>query len=237
MRTKNRVLLLGSLASVVIYLIWLTFFAFPDVTVRYRIDADFEVDGNPARASAVWEVIYKSHPTMKGSWKGITTRMNTDAAVAKLANGSFLFVRVDSDDLNYYRDQIQQSDYPNLIPLKLLHLERAGDRETIDALRKAASERRTISFGLDLLPKLWILPDPKDPTTLYEPEVCDQTGQCPVRFVSGTITFVRDRDTFDITSAFPWLAVRQALWTKTQIERIPPTQDYPATYMFTRRVR
>lgn len=236
MRTKNRVLLLGSLASVVIYLIWLTFFAFPDVTVRYRIDADFEVDGSPARASAVWEIIYKSHPTMKGSWKGITTDVRADAAMARLANDHLLFVRVDGPDLNYYRYQIGEWNYPNLIPLKLLHLERAGDRETIDALRKAASERRTMSFGLELLPKLWILPDPKDPTTLYEPEVCDQQAQCPVRFVRGAITFVRDRQYTDITSTFPWLAVQQALWTKAQIEKFSPRQEYPATYMFTRRL-
>ena len=236
MRRKNRNLLLACLALVVVYLIWLAYFAFPDVTVRYRIDTNFEVDGSPAKATAVWEIIYKSHPTMNGSWKGITTRMNTDAAIAKLADGGFLFIRVDSDDLNYYRYQISEWNYPNLIPLKLLHLERAGDRETIDALRKAASERRTMSFGLELLPKLWILPDPKDPTTLYEPEVCDRQARCSVRFVKGTITFVRDRDSFDITSVFPWLATPQALWSKAQIEGLPPTQEYPATYMFTRRI-
>lgn len=236
MRTKNRVLLLGSLALVVVYLIWLTFFAFPDVTVRYRIDADFEVDGSPARASAVWEIIYKSHPTMNGSWQGITTDVLADAATAKLPSGHLLFVRVDGPDLNYYRYQIRKWNYPNYIPLKLLHLERAGDRETIDALRKAASERRTLSFGLELLPKLWILPDPKDPTTLYEPEVCDQQAQCPVRFVNGTITFVRDRNSFDITSVFPWLTTPQALWSKSQIEKSSPRQEYPATYMFTRRL-
>ncbi len=236
MRTKNRVLLLVSLASVVVYLIWLTFFAFPDVTVRYRIDADFEVDGSPARASAVWEIIYKSHPTMNGSWKGITTDVRADAAIARLANDHLLLMSVDSDDLHYYRYQIKDWNYPNLIPLKLLHLERAGDRETIDALRKAASERRSLSFGLDLLPGLWILPDPKDPTTLYEPEVCDQTAQCSVRFIRGSITFVRDRDTFDITAIFPWLSIQQALWTKAQIEKAPAGQRHPATNMFTRRL-
>ena len=237
MRRKNRNLLLACLALVVVYLIWLAYFAFPDVTVRYRIDTNFEVDGSPAKATAVWEIIYKSHPTMNGSWKGITTRMNTDAAIAKLADGGFLFIRVDSDDLNYYRYQISEWNYPNLIPLKLLHLERAGDRETIDALRKAASERRTMSFGLELLPKLWILPDPKDPTTLYEPEVCGQAAQCPVRFVKGTVTFVRDRQYTDITSTFPWLAAQQALWTKAQIEKAPVGTRHPATYMFTRRSR
>lgn len=236
MRRTNRIFLLGCLALVAIYLIWLTFFAFPDVKVRYRIDADFEVDGSPARATAIWEIIYKSHPTMKGSWKGITTDVRADAAIARLANGHLLLVSVDSDDLNYYRYQIKDWNYPNLIPLRLLHLERAGDRETIDALRKAASERRTMSFGLDLLPSLWILPDPKDPTTLYEPEVCDQTAQCPVRFVKGTITFVRDRQYTDITSTFPWLAVQQALWTKAQIEKAPAGKRSPATNMFTRRL-
>ncbi|MCO6177501.1 hypothetical protein [Ciceribacter sp. RN22] len=236
MRTKNRVLLLGSLASVVVYLIWLTFFAFPDVTVRYRIDADFEVDGSPARATAIWEVIYKSHPTMNGSWKGITTDVLADAATAKLPSGHLLLVSVNGPDLNYYRYQIERWNYPNLIPLKLLHLERAGDRETIDALRKAASERRTMPFGLELLPKLWILPDPKDPTTLYEPEVCDQQAQCPVRFIKGTITFVRNRQYTDITSTFPWLAVQQALWTKAQIEKAPAGKRSPATNMFTRRL-
>jgi len=236
MRRKNRVLLLGSLASLVVYLIWLTFFAFPDVTVRYRIDADFEVDGSPAKASAVWEITYKSHPTMKGSWKGITTEVRADAAIARLANDHLLLVSVDSDDLNYYRYQIKDWNYPNLIPLKLLHLERAGDSETIDALRKAASARRSLSFGLDLLPSLWILPEPKDPTTLYEPEVCDQTAHCPVRFITGTITFVRDRDTFDITSIFPWLSIQQALWTKAQIQEAPMGERHPATNMFTRRL-
>ncbi len=156
--------------------------------------------------------------------------------MASLANDHLLLVSVDSDDLNYYRYQIKDWNYANLIPLKLLHLERAGDRETIDALRKAASERRTMSFGLELLPRLWILPDPKDPTTLYEPEVCDQQAQCPVRIVGGTITFVRDRQYTDITSTFPWLAVQQALWTKAQIEKAPAGTRHPATNMFTRRL-
>ncbi|HCL67444.1 MAG TPA: hypothetical protein DIC56_21930 [Rhizobium sp.] len=174
---------------------------------------------------------------MGGRWQGITTSMNTDAAVARLANAGFLFVRVDGPDLNYYRYNIKEWNHPNSIPLRLLGLERAGDLDTIEALRQAASERRSMSFGLDLLPRIWILPDPSDPTTLYEPKVCDQAAQCPLKFVGGTITFVRDRDTFDITSVFPWLAIRQDLWTRAQIENRSPRENYPATYMFTRRTR
>lgn len=234
MLTKGRLLLLCFMAFVA-WLIHLAFFAFPDVTVRYRIEADFEFDGSPVRASGVWEITYDSHYTLRGSWKGITTSMNTDAAMAKLANGGFLFLRVDGPDLNYRRYEFERWNHPNLIPLKLLGLERAGDRETIDALRQAASERRWMSFGLDLLPKIWVLPDPDDPTTLYEPDVCDMAAQCRLRFMRGTIKFVKDRDTFDIVSTFPWLAVPHALWTKEQIEKLSSREEYPATYMFKRR--
>lgn len=205
--------------------------AYPDITVRYRIEAQFEYQGNLVSASSVWEVEYQSHNTYDGMLRGLSTYHGGEAAVVELPDKAILFVRVDGPEISPYRDEMRQWNFPDRIPLKLLNLERSGHVETVQAIAKMAKEGRSLSFSLDLLPKIWILRSPDDLDSFYRPQVCKLSEVCELRFVKGQITFVDEMPQGSLAGLYPWMMTLKGAPSGAPLE---PGQEFPSGRMFIR---
>jgi hypothetical protein len=232
MRARSVYLFLG----IIIVAFWLAYrSAFPATTIRYHVDVNFELDGEPVKATGTWQVSYEAHPTFEGTFDGLTSKISADAAFGPITGGGFLFISVSGDNLNRSRYRLKSWNRPDRIPLAVLGLHQTNDADTVRAIRAAAFAGETFPLEMRLIPKIWILPDMRDLESFFQPTLCETDQACRLRFISGQVTFTNAPQETRITQQFPWLLPPRRLATKQKRYVLDPNQVFPATYMFARR--
>lgn len=210
--------------------LYITFVIFPDTTVRYRIEAELEFNGKRVHPSAVWEVEYEATLYIRGT-NELSTNVNAEAASADLGSEGLMLLTVGAPTFSLgSAEWAKHPNYVEYIPVRLANLNPTRGRETVESMRKVSNEKQHFEFGLNFLPRIVVFSDPNDPNSAYYPEICASQQDCQFRFIGGSISFVDEPPTDNLTKLLPWLAQEFEQWQRARAQWImDPITKFPTT--------
>jgi hypothetical protein len=195
----------------------------PSATVRYRVIATAEIDGQRVEGSTVMEVNYRR---VEGSLigAGVATKLYGEALILDLKGRGTVFIL----PVEHQRKTVLAQIYEYGIPLTFGVRNSIGGLSDEDFARLRQAKGRTpFSFALvdtsTRLPAFVAFKDEKTPNTIYEVDPQHMDSSFPgVRFISLDIEITDAPVTKVLKQRLPWLA------SPTEgFDRDPPGKQRP----------
>lgn len=201
MRTLG--IIAASLAVIALALYGGSLWAFPSVTVRYRLTLVVDVDGRPHTGSGVVEVTRQDTTRVFGAIGGVGAIIKGEAIGVDLGERGTLFVIMHGRDLGVAEDRT----FPSYILFYAFadQLEKGG--RGLDQLRVLKARHPRTEISTSLIPMLVRFRDIANPATI---EVVDASNLAAsfgpnVALQRATIEITDDPVTTGIEKKLPWL--------------------------------